>query len=230
MNQHLSYWTLKGVRKYDWPRLYDFHINGAKAQPIPGNWWLDMSFGVYNIDEHVKLGVNRITLKADTMSIHSEIMPIYVLGNFGLNAIDKGWELVDAPDLQLGPWHQQKHPNYAFSVSYQKRYHLNGGEKYGVRLGEWAGTVADVLVNGKSVALIAWQPYEADITPFVETSEDEIIVRVYGSLTNLLGPKHGYQKGIASPWSIRYAPKSRPAGADYHSNPYGLFEDFRRTG
>ncbi|MBD3385844.1 hypothetical protein GF407_13080 [candidate division KSB1 bacterium] len=210
----------------EWPQLYDFYINGANVQPLPGEWWLDKGFGVYDIDEHVKLGENRIALKADTMSIHSEMMPVYVLGDFGLHAIDRGWKLVNAPVLQPGAWNQQEHPNYAFSVSYQKRYHLKAGERYRVKLGEWAGTVAEVLVNGKSAALIAWQPCEADISPFVQSGDNDIVVRVYGSLTNLLGPKHGYQKGIASPWSIRYAPDGRPAGTDYHSNAYGLFEDF----
>jgi len=76
--------------------------------------------------------------------------------------------------------------------------------------------------------VIGWQPYELDISSLVKEGRNEVEVRVCGSLKNLLGPHHGkLTPGMMTPFDWRHYPPHTPAGKDYDSYGYGLFEDFQ---
>ncbi len=203
-------------------------INGAPVTARPGEWWLDTSFGVYDIGAHVRPGANVIAIKAQPMSVHAEIQPVYILGEFGVAAQDKGFRIVPPRDLSGGAWNDQQLPFYSDAVAYRRSFQTGGGENYKVRLGRWAGTVAEVKVNGKSAGVIGWKPYEIDVTKLVRNGRNEIEVLVYGSLKNLLGPHlTKYRPGLVGSWLWRTAPDHTPPGAQYDLLGYGLFDDFR---
>ena len=209
------------------PRFWKVSINGQPIEAKPGAWWLDKEFGVYPIGTQVKPGRNAVKIAARPMSVHNELEPVYIVGDFGAASQAKGFRLVPACDLKLGPWKEQELPFYAQSVSYSQRYSLERG-KYKVVLGKWAGTVAEVLVNGKSAGVIGWQPYETSIADLVKPGENNIEVLVCGSLKNLLGPHHGkINRGMVSPPMFRTAPAAMPPGSSYDQEPYGLMEPFQ---
>jgi hypothetical protein len=113
-------------------------------------------------------------------------------------------------------------------VSYTARFRFEPGAKYKVVLGRWAGTVAEVRVNGKSAGVIGWQPYELPIGNLAKPGENVVEVLVTGSLKNLLGPHHGnIARGLVSPANVRNAPANMPPGTEYDQFPYGLMEDFK---
>ena len=86
--------------------------------------------------------------------------------------------------------------------------------------------MAEVLVNDKHAATIAFPPYNADISGFINPGTIKVEVRVTGSLKNLLGPHHNNTRpGLASPWSWRNV-TVYPSGSEYKMNDYGLLEDF----
>lgn len=208
------------------PELWRVTLNGKPVRRLPDQWWLDRAFGLYDISGAVA-GRNELQLTARPMSVHHEIEPVYILGDFGLAPAEKGWKIVKPAALGLGPWKQQGWPFYSHSVSYSQAFRLKAGGRYCVRLGRWSGTVAEVRVNGKSVGVIGWQPYEAEISSAVRDGENQVEVLVTGSLKNLLGPHHGtIRPGFASPWSFRSAPKQMPAGSAYHLLDYGLLSPF----
>ena len=62
---------------------------------------------------------------------------------------------------------------------------------YSVKLNKWEGTVAEVVVNGKKAGIIAWQPYELNISEFVAKGENKVEIKLYGSTRNVLVPHHG---------------------------------------
>jgi len=163
------------------------------------------------------------------MSVHSELEPIYILGDFGVEPQASGWKLTAPPALKTGSWKQQGLPFYSYTVSYAGTYRL--AKKPGnvkVRLGKWSGTLAEVLVNGKSAGIIGWQPYEIDVSSLVRSGNNRVEVVVYGSLKNLLGPHHGkINRGLTGPGSFRSAPATTPPGAGYDLEAYGLMEDFQ---
>jgi hypothetical protein len=229
------HFTIKG--KFDYssikavverPHLWTVTINGKDLKPEAGKWWLDRNFSVFNIGTLVKDGENTITLKTSRMKIHAEIEPVYILGDFSVEPVTKGF-IVKAPlsKLSTGSWLNQGLPFYSWGITYSKEFTINKPEgKYVVALGEWKGTVAEVTVNGQPAGLIAFPPYRTDLTGFIKQGINKIDIKVIGSLKNLLGPHHKNPvQGLASPGMWRNV-KNYPAGKDYRMYDYGLMGDF----
>lgn len=209
------------------PALYRVSVNGKPAEPAKGVWWLDPDFGVYEIGALVIDGENTITLAIAPMSIHAELEPVHLMGDFSVEPAEKGWRLIPPAPLAAGDWVAAKLPFYPDRVAYAADYTLAAGVRHFVQLPRWHGTVAEVRVNGKPAGIIAWQPYELEITPHVRRGRNRVEVIVTGSLKNLLGPHHGkLNRGLVSPGSFRNAPANQPPGAAYDLDRYGLLEDF----
>ena len=199
------------------------------VEPIKDEWWLDRSFGVFNISDYLKHGKNVITIQADPMDILAELEPIYITGDFGLKSGKNGWIITQPKELILGSWKEQALPFYSESFTYSKTFEAKdeGKSNYLLKLNDWNGTVVEVLVNGESAGIIGWKPYELDISNLINQGENKVEVVVTGSLKNLLGPHHNNPgKGLVTPWSFFYAPEHQPSGTDYDQLDYGLFEDF----
>jgi hypothetical protein len=163
------------------------------------------------------------------MSVHHELQPIYIVGDFGLEPAAAGWKLAPPTTLKTGPWKDQALPFYAWAVSYAASYRLQGGKgAVKVRLGKWGGAVAEVKVNRKSAGIVGWQPHEADITGLAHSGDNLIEVIVRGTLRNVLGPHFGnWARGMMSPGSWRAAPAAPPPAVSYDLDAYGLMEDFQ---
>ncbi|MCD8192946.1 MAG: hypothetical protein LUD74_00020 [Tannerellaceae bacterium] len=209
------------------PGLWQVKMNGKTVNAIPGAFWLDNRNGVYNVGEYIKSGVNVVELSRSPMSIYAEIAPAYLLGDFSLESAPNGW-VIKKPVEQLttGSWKSQGHPHYSWDVSYRKEYTIeNTSSQYTLQLNKWQGTVAEVYVNGSKAGVVAYKPYNFDLSPFLKQGTNTIEVRVIGSLKNLLGPHFNWDKGIAGPWHWNNVQKQLP-GDDYNLIEYGLFEDF----
>lgn len=214
------------------PELYQASINGNQIQPLENKWWLDKAFGVFDIGRYVVAGENRIVLKSSPFTIHTEIQPIFILGDFALESREKGFGIVPATAMKLGSWAEQGMPFYGERVEYAKKVQLSDAElksrKVFVRLGKWSGVVAEVVVNGKKAGLIGFEPFELDIRQQLKPGVNEVSVIVYGSLKNTLGPHHNNPLlGRAWPGAFQQGAKDgRPPGSKYSVVGYGLLEDF----
>lgn len=213
------------------PHFYRVKINGKEINQKPGEWWLDKDFGVFDISSEVKSGNNVLTITAKPMDILAEVEPVYLVGDFGLEAMDKGWKLIPEQEVQFGSWQDQKLPFYSWSVSYSKTFSKPSADDVKVKLNEWVGTVADVKVNGESAGIIGWEPFELDITEYLKEDKNKVEVIVTGSLKNLMGPHHfNPLHGFVTPWSFFRGPVHQPAGSEYDMLNYGLFEDYDIVG
>ena len=119
-------------------------------------------------------------------------------------------------------------------ISYEKSYNIKDQNKrVVVKLNSWVGAVAEIIVNDNQAGLIAWPPYELDITNNIKGGKNKISVNIYGTLKNLLGPHHiGAIRGTAWPASAltmlmqtAAAPSERPSqpklpDQDRISGPY----------
>jgi hypothetical protein len=214
------------------PELYRVSCNGVEVQPAEGVWWLDKAFGVFDIGSVAKAGKNRISLEAKPFTIHTELEAVYVLGNFDLESREKGFRLVPSGNKTLGSWKAQGMPFYADRVSYENEFPItfsgDNGERFFVRLGRFAGSVAEVLVNGRSAGFIAFDPLELEITDKLTQGPNRVSIVVYGTLKNTLGPHHNNPTlGTAWPSHFRRgAEGGYPPGSEYSLLDYGLFEDF----
>ena len=208
--------------------LWTVYLNGTEIKPEEAKWWLDRSFNVFKIGAVVKQGDNVLILRTSPMHIHAEIEPVYIIGNFSVKPVEKGF-VIEPPVLAYttGSWKSQGLPFYSWGMTYSKEFNIEKTDgKWEVGLGKWNGTVAEVSVNGQAAAIIAFPPYRTDISGLIRPGKNKIDVKVIGSLKNLLGPHHNNPKpGFVSPWTWRNV-KSYPPGADYQMVDYGLMEDF----
>lgn len=141
---------------------------------------------------------------------------VHLSDGSGLSARRFGWDL-------------QGHPFYAGGVSYSQSFSLDKpAGRYVVSLSDWHGSVAEVMVNGKSAGYIFCAPWECDVTKLVKRGRNEIAVHVIGTLKNTMGPHHGSPSlGSAWPAMFRVGPENGPPpGQQYHTVSYGLFAPF----
>ncbi|QJB42395.1 hypothetical protein HF324_32925 [Chitinophaga oryzae] len=202
-------------------------INGATVKNEPGKWWLDRSFGVYQIGQHLKAGDNELVVTVAPMSVYAEIEPVYILGDFNLEAAAQGWNIAAPKPVQIGHWRQQGLPLYSQGIAYTKTFTANGpAASYAVVLGKWQGTVAAVKVNGEFAGIITAAPDRLDIGQFVKKGKNTVEVTVIGSLKNLLGPFYNKPvPGLVDPGKW-YNVKTQPSGDAYDLYDYGLTEDY----
>ncbi len=210
------------------PDQWQIKLNGKIITPSGDKWWLDRHFPVYQIGELVKKGDNVLELSAPRMTVFSELMPVYILGDFNLENAQKGFLIKPATTPGLKSWCSTGMPFFGEKVSYSHTYSISdtSGTFY-VSAGTWKGSVVEVWVNGKKTGIIGWQPNQLDITSYVIKGNNQIDLRITGSLKNTLGYHHVVQKGwIDSPFSWNMGPEQQPPGSDYQFLNYGLSSEF----
>ncbi|GAB1454173.1 glycosyl hydrolase [Draconibacterium sp.] len=230
INQNLDATAMKSIRAVvERPGLWKVFINGNEVSKNEGSFWIDREFPQFAIGEFLKPGKNTITLKAPRMHILAEVMPVYLLGDFLVKPAKQGFEIAGGDIGTLGSWREAGLPFYSQKVAYSEKYNISkpNGTSYKVKLNQWNGSIAEVSVNNQPAGVIAWQPNELDVTSFLKEGENEITVKVIGSLKNTFG--FFYQKNdnwIFGPHSWNYAPKKVPAASEYFLMDYGLIEPF----
>jgi hypothetical protein len=209
------------------PHIWTVRINGHEVKSEPGRRWLDRSFGVYAIGSFVTTGRNTLSLSVSPMSVHAEIEPIYILGDFSVTPAATGWVIVPPQPLHLGSWQKQGLPFYPDAVVYSREFTIDSpSETWIVGLEGWGGSVAEVFVNGASAGTICCQPYQCDVSRFIKPGLNRIDVKVIGSLRNALGPFFMETHGIAGPNKWETAPNV-PRPEHYRLVDYGLFDTFK---
>jgi hypothetical protein len=208
--------------------LWDLYLNGEKLSKSD-KWWIDREFFRFPVGNYLQKGVNTLTLKAGKMSVHAEIMPAYLVGNFKLNPLKQGFEIANGSIDALGSWKSQGYPFYSQKVMYTQKYKtLQSGKSYKLKLNKWNGTMAVVYLNGVKTGLITTPPYELELPLNLQSGENTIGLEVIGSLKNTFG---FFYKSMANRWIIGpgdwdVAPATLPSPDQYFLLDYGLFEPF----
>jgi hypothetical protein len=223
------------------PDLYTITCNGQKVKAKRNSWWLDKAFGRIGIASAARVGENVVTIKASPFTMFHELEPAYVLGDFALKAVDKGFVIAPAQQLVLGNanressnpgragWNLQGHPFYSAGVSYRQSFEVQEPTgRFVVTLPDWYGSVAKVTVNGQPAGFVDAPPWDCDVTKWIKRGQNEVEVIVIGTLKNTLGPHHGKPAlGAAWPGGFHVGPNpGPPPGASYSTVAYGLFEPF----
>jgi hypothetical protein len=213
------------------PDLYSIKCNGKTVSAMKDTWWLDKAFGKIDIASTARIGENSVTITASPFTIYHELEPAYLLGAFTLKETDSGFVIAGGsePALKLGSWKEQGRPFYAAGVCYKHLFNVTQpAGRYLVELEKWYGSVSEIIVNGKSTGYIAYKPWQCDVTDLIQPGTNTVKVVVIGTLKNTLGPHHA-GKGLGSAWPgmFQQGPETGPpAGKDYHTVDYGLFEPF----
>ena len=230
INENLSADAMKSISAVvERADLWQVSINGQEVLHQKGVYWIDKDFKVFAVGEFLKKGRNTITLKAPRMHILAEVMPVYLLGDFLVNPGKKGFEIAAGTIRKMGSWKESGMPFYSQKVAYSRKFNVEKASEtaFKVRLSSWNGSVSEVWVNGKPAGLIAWQPHELDVTGWIQEGENEIVVKVCGSLKNTFGFfYHSNDNWIHGPHSWNNAPEEIPAASEYFLMDYGMFEPF----
>jgi hypothetical protein len=230
INENLSSDVMNSIRAVvERPELWQVYINGQEVLKQNGLFWIDKDFPQFAIGEFLKFGKNILTLKAPRMHILAEVMPVYILGDFLVKPATSGFEIVEGKINALGSWQEEGLPFYSQKVAYLQNFDVNktAETSYKVRLNKWNGSISEVWVNGKSTGVIAWQPDELDVTSLLQEGNNEIVVKVVGSLKNTFGFFYfNNDNWIFGPHTWNDAPKEIPSASEYFLMDYGLFEPF----
>jgi hypothetical protein len=176
---------------------------------------------------YLQEGKNTITLTGRPFSVHHELAPVFLLGNFGVFPAEKGWVIGPESPITRGSWKQYGMPFYPGEVRYTKIFTRDtSAQAYYLEAGKWNGAAATVRVND-SEEMLLWPPYKMDITDYLKPGENRVSLKITGSLKSLYGPHHNVQReGIVTPWSFKYAPETLPPGKEYDLPSYGVMTDF----
>lgn len=216
------------------PDLYTVTCNGKPVQWDKTQWWLDRAFGKMAIADLAKSGRNIVTIAAAPFTIYHELEPAYLLGDFTLKAVNKGYVVTPDKTLEVSAkgWNEQGHPFYCEGVAYTQAFDVTRPEgRYEVSVPEWYGSTARVTVNGKLAGRLMSRPWTVDVTDLVKAGENVVKIEVIGTLKNTLGPHHG-NPGLGTAWPSMFHRGPQPGpppGKAYHTVAYGLFEPFALT-
>lgn len=208
------------------PWLWTVELNGSALKAHSKSWYLDKEILRFDVGTQARHGKNTLRLTSNRMRVHSEVEPVYVLGNFDLKSAEKGFDIIAASKPAIGSWKNLGRPMYGKLVSYTKMLKASPNTSYKVSLNNWKGTAAILFVNGQKVGDLSYAPNEF-VLKGLKAGDNLIEVQVVGSLKNTLGPHHNHPKpGLVSPWLWRGV-KTYPSGSEYDIYDYGLMEDFQ---
>jgi hypothetical protein len=205
------------------PELYRIEVNGKPVDFKTGTRWLDPHVRSVPLENLVRPGENTVRLVGQPFDVKMELENIYLRGNFTVEPTAKGYRLKGPSKLDFGSWRQQGYAFYSDAVTYETGITVPAGsQKLQVELNEWAGSAAVVLLDGKAVSTVAWQPFRAEFV--AAPGPHRLAVRVISTPRNLFGPFHNPTKPRMLAWPGAWAdfPDHQPAGTAYDLLDYGL--------
>ncbi len=213
------------------PEHSRFLINGTPIDSTDIGWWLDIGFRKLDISGTIRKGTNIIEQHLHFVE-GLTLEPIMILGDFGVLPMKNNCQFVldrEPKTITLDDWCKQGYPFYCGSQRFTWRVHLPGeAQRVVLECQKPGAPVYSVHVNGQYAGLLAWHPYEVDITDLVHEGENEITIEVFTSPRNLLGPLHHRQGEL-----FGVGPESFTAGEawtdEYQFVPYGLLTPPRIT-
>ena len=78
---------------------------------------------------------------------------------------------------------------YPGNAVYETQFKVKKGEKISLHL-EYDGTIAKIIVNGENAGTDFLAGEDTDITPYLKNGKNELQIKIFGSIRNLMGPHH----------------------------------------
>ena len=209
------------------PHRYRISLNGEAVCPDSQcGWWVDRSLRTLPIDPALlNAGVNRLRLEIDYDEGFAGLEIVYLLGDFGVDVSGTKITMTESPRyLNAGDWVSQGLPFYSGNVTYDFTVEASprSGERWLLTADSWHGVATRILVNGSAAGIIAWPPYELDVTDFITTGVDTISVEVLGHRRNSHGPLHRTDPHPRWTGPFSFATEGEEWQEDYHLVPCGL--------
>ncbi len=175
------------------PEYNDYYLNGVKLTAGDINdFWVDNCLRRLYIPEGtIKEGVNTVTVKTNFMRT-TNVESVYLVGDFGVRLNGNISTLTALPEkIGNGNLAEYDLPFYTGAVTYilpASEFEKYKGQRVIISPEKFTGGLCKVTTSS-GVSVLAWDPYEADITEAVEKGED-ILFTVVGTRRNTFGPLH----------------------------------------
>jgi len=176
------------------PARFEIKINGLVV-PVESEcgWWVDPCLRLLPLDVcGLVVGANEITLRG-TFDEGANLEAMFLLGRFAVALEGTSSRLQCGGEVTFGDWTQQGLPFYAGAVAHRRRVEVNAAdeERVFLEIPDFRGACVRVLVDGAPAGVLAWPPYEADITELArDKREVELTVEVIAHRRNAFGPLH----------------------------------------
>ena len=208
------------------PELYAVAVNGQRIDFTGAERWLDPHLRHAPIESAVRKGENLVQIAGRPFDVRMVLEAVYLLGDFTLRPVSRGFDLGAPRPLELGSWARQGRPFDSASVVYETSVEVRDrAPTLRVELGRWHGSLAEVLVDDTRAALLGWPPWSVDVP--VSAGAHRVAIRVAGTPRNVFGPFHDPRPEPRVLWPghwVLFADKTFPAGTEYDVVDYGLFE------
>ena len=167
------------------PERFRVKVNGNELDPDEDEgWWIDTSFKRLRVPAaYLRTGENRVELEIE-YGPEDGLESLYFCGEFGVKWRRRRPVVTDLPNsLKLGDWTEQGFPCYSGSITYRATFaeDIGEGERLFVEVPSWEGTLIKIRVNGSPATPLAWPPYEADVTEYLQPGENHLEVEVVSS-------------------------------------------------
>lgn len=194
-------------------------VNGTEVLYEKEDWWIDKSFSVFPIAEHIQNGRNEISIEFDIIRPKElkeqgefegyrnrffypiEPEDVYIRGDFDVKVqgnitdsiedyhVNGEFVLTDSTQKHHGELTKQNLWFYRGNTQYTFQFQTKS-DKQILHLMNMEATAAKIKVNGKEAGIICRAPYKLDISEYTTSGQNMLELILYGSNRNLLGPHH----------------------------------------
>jgi hypothetical protein len=154
---------------------------------------MDISFKKVSIKEFIHRGMNIIEFETYIRE-DTELESVYIIGDFILKnynnrlfSIIAKDSLVFASNLVV-----QGYPFFSGKIILNKNFEITNREikKCLFKLKKMDAILMKIFINENFAGVIAWEPFEIDITKLIKQGSNQINCEFISSCRNLLGPHH----------------------------------------
>ena len=179
------------------PEYFRITLNGKElVHNEADGFWIDSCLKILRIPAgYVKTGDNEIVAETEFRRT-TNIESMYLIGRFGVKKGLYSSTLTTLPEkLGFGNMEEYSLPFYTGCVTYKlgKLRKPKDGEHVFISVPEYVGSLAKVTPsedpNDPEKRIIGWDPFEADVTDWVNEGRD-IFVTLVCSRKNMFGPLH----------------------------------------
>lgn len=210
------------------PENFEIFLNGQTIDnTVLNGWWIDQCFKKIILPSGVlKSGRNTVELKVD---FHEKINleNIYVIGRFGVKVEGNKNTLIKLPEkVFAGDITKQGLPFYSGKIRYRMKLEskTQNAEKIMLSLEKFEAACIKVITCDNREKMIAWQPYEADITNNLNMNK-ELTIEVVLTRRNTFGPLHQLPIKASDYGPFSFVTEGDKFSSNYMLIPSGLLKE-----
>ena len=171
-------------------RDHQVYLNGVQITGFAPGDYLDHYIYEADLASLIRKGKNEVKIASSTSYFEPAMVhhPVIITGRFAVAGRKHLRMTAEPGQIETGPWDGQGYPYYSGVATYRQQFRLTAAQKK-ARLHlemEQPGDLAEVIVNGISCGVRAWEPFACDISEAVSSGQNNLQIKVANSLQNLL--------------------------------------------